>query len=51
MAGQKQAIEDIIVASWRAGYETGRSTSFRSAISPIIEWDGLVPKITGFKLD
>lgn len=50
-AARKQAMEQIIVASFRAGFDIGASREFRQTVEPVIEWDGLKPKITGYKVD
>jgi hypothetical protein len=47
---KQQAIEQIIAASFRAGFEIGASREFREPVEPIIEWDGLKPRITGYKV-
>lgn len=51
LATRKQAMEQIIVASFRAGFEIGASREFRQTVEPVIEWDGLKPRITGYKVD
>jgi hypothetical protein len=48
MDKKRQAIEAIISASFRAGVEVGRL--YREPVEPIIEWDGLKPRITGYKV-
>lgn len=48
LAAKKQAIETIITASFRAGAESARL--YREPVEPIIEWDGLKPEITGYKV-
>lgn len=45
---KKQAIEQIIVASFRAGVESARL--YREPVEPIIEWDDVTPRITGYKV-
>lgn len=45
---KRQAIEAIIAASFRAGAESARL--YRDPVEPIIEWDGLKPRITGYKV-
>lgn len=47
---KREAMEQIIVACFRAGFEIGASREFRQPVEPIIEWDGLKPKITGYKI-
>lgn len=45
---KQRAMEQIITASFRAGCEIGRL--YREPVEPIIEWDGLKPSITGYKV-
>lgn len=45
---KKEAIEQIITASFRAGFESARL--YREPVEPTIEWDDLTPRITGYKV-
>jgi hypothetical protein len=49
---KKRAMEALITACFRAGFEAGASGQYQGVeVAPIIEWRGRVPQITGFKVD
>lgn len=48
---RQQALEKIIAVSFRAGFEMGALSKHQhQSIEPTIEWDGLKPRITGYKV-
>jgi len=45
----QRAMEQIITASFRAGYDIGVAQRDPQTIEPVIEWRGSTPQITGYR--